>query len=309
MTRIADPAAGTRPGRGEASPEPAALTPNQLILHRAKRHPGLQIGGAVTLLIVLAALLAPWIAPHDPIQQDLLAKLRPPVWDAKGGWDHLFGTDIYGRDFFSRILYGARVSVVIGFFAALISAIVGSAIGILGGYFGGRVDAVVMYLVNVKLALPGLMVALALVSVTGGSILALVLVLAFLFWDRYAIVCRAVTQQIRVQDYVQAAVATGASNSRILLSEVLPNLTSQIIVLMSLEMALAIIVEASLSFLGLGVQPPTPSWGLLIAEGRQFLFFKPSLIVIPGIAIFLLVLAISLLGDGLRDVTATEGKE
>ncbi|MFC3227483.1 ABC transporter permease [Marinibaculum pumilum] len=288
--------------------EPATLTPNQLMRYRAKRHPGLLLGGGVTLAIVLAALLAPWIAPYDPIQQDLLAKLKPPVWAEGGSWAHVFGTDIYGRDFFSRILYGARVSVFIGFFAAFVSAIVGAAIGVVGGYFGGRVDAVVMYLVNVKLALPGLMVALALVSVTGGSILALVLILAFLFWDRYAIVCRTVTQQLRGQEFVQAAVATGASTPRILWSEILPNLFSHIVVMMSMEMALAIVVEAALSFLGLGVQPPTPSWGLLIAEGRQFLFFKPSLIVIPGIAIFVLVIAINLLGDGIRDVTATEGK-
>ncbi|MEW5421969.1 ABC transporter permease [Amorphus sp. 3PC139-8] len=287
--------------------ELAPMSPRQLYLYRARRHLGLQIGGAVVLIIVLMAIFAPLIAPYDPIKQDLLAKLRPPVW-VGGGWDHILGTDIYGRDFLSRLIYGARVSVMIGFFAAFVSAVVGSAIGILGGYFGGRVDAAVMYLINVKLSMPGILVALALVSLTGGSILALVLILALLFWDRYAIVCRTVTQQLKGQEFVQAAVATGASHARILVSELLPNLFSHIIVMMSMEMALAIVVEAALSFLGLGVQPPTPSWGLMIAEGRQFLFFKPSLIVLPGLAIFVLVIAINLFGDGIRDVTATEGK-
>lgn len=291
-----------------AGAAPAELTPRQLMRWRARRHIGLQLGAGVVATIVLLAVFAPWVSPHDPLDQNLLARLRPPVWAEGGSWEYPFGTDLYGRDYLSRLIHGARVSVTIGFFAALISAVIGSAIGILGGYFGGRTDAVVMYLINVKLALPGLLVALALVAVFGSSLLVLVLILAFLFWDRYAIVCRAVTQRIRVQEYVLAARATGAATWRILLREVLPNLYGPILVMMSLEMALAIVVEAALSFLGLGVQPPTPSWGLMIAEGRQFMFFKPSLMIIPGVAIFVLVIAINLLGDGIRDVTGGEGR-
>jgi peptide/nickel transport system permease protein len=178
----------------------------------------------------------------------------------------------------------------------------------IGGYFGGRVDNFIMYLINVKLALPGLLVALSLVSVFGGSILALILILSFLFWDRYAVVTRSVTQQIRVNDYITAAQALGTSRTRIIIGEVLPNVMNQIIVIASLEMAVAIIVEAALSFLGLGVQPPTPSWGLLLSEGRSYMFFMPYLINFPGLAIFFLVISINMMGDGIRDITAPEGR-
>ena len=197
---------------------------------------------------------------------------------------------------------------MIGFFAATVSAIVGSSLGIIGGYFGGRTDAFVMYLINVKLALPPILVALSLVSVFGGSIMALILILGFLFWDRYAVVTRSVTQQIRANDYVTAAEAVGASKLRILAGEILPNVMNQIIVIISLEMAVAILVEAVLSFLGLGIKPPTPSWGLLVSEGRDYMFFKPFLITIPCLAIFFLVIAINMLGDGIRDITAPEGR-
>jgi peptide/nickel transport system permease protein len=234
-------------------------------------------------------------------------RLLPPIW-AGGVWEHALGTDAFGRDYLSRLIFGARISIVIGFFSAVISAVVGSALGIVGGYYGGRIDAFVMYLINVKLALPGILVALSLVSVFGGSITALVLIIAFLFWDRYAVVTRAVTQQICVGEYITAARAVGASDFRIIVEEVFPNVVNYIIVILSLEMAVAILIEAALSFLGLGVQPPTPSWGLMVAEGRNYMFFLPSLIAIPGLAIFLLVLAINLLGDGIRDVTAPEGR-
>ncbi|HJO85776.1 MAG TPA: ABC transporter permease, partial [Rhodospirillales bacterium] len=172
----------------------------------------------------------------------------------------------------------------------------------------GRIDNFVMYLINVKLDLPGLLVDISLVSVFGGSILALILILSFLFWDRYAVVTRSVTQQIRVNDYITAAQALGTSRTRIIISEVLPNVMNQIIVIASLEMAVAIIVEAALSFLGLGVQPPTPSWGLLLSEGRSYMFFMPYLINFPGLAIFFLVISINMMGDGIRDITAPEGR-
>ena len=248
------------------------------------------------------------MAPFDPYDQDLTRRLIQPIWHKTGTWEHPFGTDALGRDYLSRIMFGSQVSLMIGFFAAIISAIVGSAIGMIGGYFGGRTDNIVMYLINVKLALPGLLVALSLVSVFGGSIIALILILSFLFWDRYAVVTRSLTQQIRVHDYIAAAQALGASKTRIILGEVLPNLMNQIIVIASLEMAVAIIIEAALSFLGLGIQPPTPSWGLLVSEGRSFMFFKPYLIVLPGLAIFFLVISINMMGDGIRDITAPEGR-
>ena len=283
-------------------------SPPELMKRRAKKHVGFILGGAVVLLVLILAVFAPLIAPFDPYEQTLTNRLLPPIWHEKGSWSHPFGTDALGRDYFSRVIFGARVSLMIGFFAAAVSAVVGSTLGMIGGYFGGKTDAVVMYLINVKLALPGLLVALSLVSVFGGSLIALICILAFLFWDRYAVVTRSVTQQIRANDYITAAQAVGASRLRIIIGEVLPNLMNQIIVIASLEMAVAILVEAALSFLGLGIQPPTPSWGLLVSEGRSFMFFKPYLVTIPGLAIFILVISINMMGDGIRDITAPEGR-
>jgi peptide/nickel transport system permease protein len=288
--------------------EVAVPSPPELMKRRAKSHLGFILGGSVVLFALLVAIFAPLLAPADPYDQDLTRRLIDPIWGAKGTWDHPLGTDALGRDYLSRIMFGSQVSLMIGFFAAAISAIVGSCIGMIGGYFGGRIDSFIMYLINVKLALPGLLVALSLVSVFGGSIIALILILSFLFWDRYAVVTRSVTQQIRVNDYITAAQALGTSHTRIILGEVLPNVMNQIIVIASLEMAVAIIIEAALSFLGLGIQPPTPSWGLLVSEGRSFMFFKPHLIILPGLAIFLLVIAINMMGDGIRDITAPEGR-
>lgn len=282
--------------------------PGEIMRRRARSHVGFLAGTGFVLLVVLLAVFAPWVSPSDPFTQNLDARLIDPFWARGGDWAHPLGTDSLGRDYLTRILFGARISLTIGFGAAIISGLVGSTVGIIGGYFGGRVDAVVMYLINVKLALPGILIALSLVSVFGGSLIALIAILGFLFWDRFAVVTRSVTQQIRGQEFVTAAQAVGASHTRILLREILPNVTSHIIVIASLEMAIAILVEAVLSFLGLGIQPPTPSWGLLISEGRNFMFFKPWLIALPGLALFFLVIAINLMGDGIRDITVPEGR-
>ena len=197
-------------------------SPPELMKRRAKSHLGFIFGGSVVLFALLVAIFAPLLAPADPYDQDLTRRLIDPIWGAKGTWDHPLGTDALGRDYLSRIMFGSQVSLMIGFFAAAVSAIVGSCIGMIGGYFGGRIDSFIMYLINVKLALPGLLVALSLVSVFGGSIIALILILSFLFWDRYAVVTRSVTQQIRVNDYITAAQALGTSHTRIILGEVLP---------------------------------------------------------------------------------------
>ena len=283
-------------------------SPREIMRRRARGHAGFLIGGGFVFLAVLSAVFAPWITAFDPFEQNLDARLLNPIWGEGGSWAHVFGTDSLGRDYLTRILYGARISLVVGFGAAVISGAVGSTIGIVGGYFGGRVDAFVMYLINVKLALPGILIALSMVSLFGGSLPALIAILGFLFWDRFAVVTRSVTQQIRGQDFVTAAEAVGASRARIIFREVLPNVMNQIIVIASLEVAIAILVEAVLSFLGLGIQPPTPSWGLLVSEGRNFMLFKPYLITLPGLAIFFLVIAINLMGDGVRDITAPEGR-
>lgn len=273
---------------------------------RIIRHRGLLLGGLILLAIVSMALAAPWIAPHDPYAQDLGRRLVPPFWHDKGDWTHPLGTDGLGRDYLSRLMYGARISLLIGISTVSISALIGSFLGILAGYFGGRVDLAVSFLIMVRLAMPVILVALAVVALVGGSLQVVILVLGFLLWDRFAVVMRASTQLVRSADYVKAAQAAGASTLRILVSEILPNVLGQLVVVITLEMARAILLEAALSFLGLGVQPPLPSWGLMVSEGKEFMLFTPWVITIPGVALFLLVLAINLLGDGIRDVTAPE---
>jgi peptide/nickel transport system permease protein len=264
--------------------------------------------GAVVMLIVLCvAIFAPLLTQYDPYQQSLLARMKPPVF-LGGTSEHWLGTDGLGRDFWARLAYGARISLMIGILAAVISGIIGSTLGILAGYFGGKVDMVVTFLINVRLAMPVVLVALAVVALFGGSLVVVVSVLGLLLWDRFAVVLRSATMQVREQEYVAAAEVLGASLPRILFKDILPNVMNHLIVIFTLEMAHAIILEAALSFLGLGVQPPTPSWGLMISEGKDMLLFEPWLITIPGVALFFLVLAINMLGDGLRDVTAPEGR-
>ena len=185
---------------------------------------------------------------------------------------------------------------------------IGTALGILGGYFGGRLDMVITFIITLRLSLPFVLVAVAVVGLVGGSLKVVIITLGLLLWNRYAVVMRSATQQIRNQDYIPAAQAVGCSTLRILLSEIMPNILNSLVVVATLEMANAILLEAALSFLGLGVQPPTPSWGLMVSEGKDFLFFEPWLITIPGVALFLLVLAINLVGDGIRDVTAPENR-
>ncbi|WP_200925892.1 ABC transporter permease [Methylobacterium sp. Leaf93] len=290
------------------APLPASRSPTALALRRGLHHGGFMIGAVILGVIVLAALAAPLIAPHDPYAQDVSRRLIPPIWNAKGSWDHALGTDKLGRDYLSRLIYGSQISLLIGIAAACISGLIGTVLGICAGYFGGKVDAVVSYVVTTRLAMPVVLVALAMASLVGGSLKVVVLVLGLLLWDRFAVVTRAATRQIRDQDFVAAARAAGFSNARILFQEILPNIFNALIVVATLEMAHAILLEAALSFLGLGVQPPLPSWGLMIAEGKPYMFFQPWVITIPGVALLVLVLAINLLGDGLRDVTAPEGR-
>jgi peptide/nickel transport system permease protein len=290
------------------SKEDLAPTPAAQMRRRAARNISLIVGGGVVLTITLCAIFAGFIAPHDPYQQDLTARLISPVWMDGGSWEHIFGTDHLGRDYFSRLLYGARISLLIGTVTALISGVIGTALGVCAGYFGGRVDTVVMFLITVRLSMPVILVALATVALFGGSLKVVVGVLGFLLWDRFAVVIRSSTMQIRNQDYIISAQALGCSQLRIIMTEIMPNLLNNLIVIATLEMATAIIIEAGLSFLGLGVQPPLPSWGLMIAEGKDMMLFLPWIITIPGVALFILVFSINLVGDGVRDVTAPENR-
>jgi peptide/nickel transport system permease protein len=284
---------------------PSAQT---LLRRRIFGHKGLLIGATLLTIIILMALLAPLIAPHDPYAQDLTRRLLPPIWHEKATWAHPLGTDNLGRDYLSRIIYGARISLLIGVAVMIISGLIGSSLGLAAGYFGGRVDMAIMFFITVRLAMPLILVALAVVALVGGSLWVVILVLGLLKWDRFAVVMRAATQQVRSLDYVAAAEASGASAPHIIVSEVLPNVMPQLIVVASVEAASAILLEAALSFLGLGVQPPLPSWGLMIAEAKAYMFFSFWLIAIPGSALAVLVLAINMLGDGIRDVSTPGGR-
>ena len=285
-------------------PSPAAL-----LRRRIFGHAGLLIGSAVLIAIVAMALLAPWIAPHDPYDQVLDRKLIPPVWaeSDKAGWTHPLGTDHFGRDYLSRLIWGARISLIIGLSAMLISGIIGTVVGVVAGFFGGRVDMVANFLITTRLSMPVVLVAIAVVSLVGSSLTVVIWVLGLLIWDRFAVVMRSATMQVRNLDFVAAAQALGCSTPRIVFSEILPNTANHLIVVATVEMAHAILLEAALSFLGLGVQPPEPSWGLMISEAKGLMFFDGWLIAIPGTALFALVLSINLLGDGVRDVTAPGG--
>jgi peptide/nickel transport system permease protein len=290
--------------------EVLAPSPGFLLRRRILGQFGLMFGGTVLLAIVLMAVFASVISPHDPYDQQLARSLIPPIWhaSAKATWAHPLGTDHLGRDYLSRLFYGAQVSLLIGFSAMAISGVIGTTMGVLAGYFGGRVDMVINFIITTRLSMPVVLVALAVVSLIGSSLTVVIWVLGLLIWDRFAVVMRSATQQVRSLEFITAAEAAGCSTPRILLGELAPNVMNHLIVVATLEMAHAILLEAALSFLGLGVQPPMPSWGLMISEAKGLMYFDPWLIGIPGMGLLLLVLSINLLGDGLRDVTAPENR-
>jgi peptide/nickel transport system permease protein len=252
-------------------------------------------GACIVGLVVLAAVAGPWLAPFDPSAQDLASRLEGP------SWLHWFGLDELGRDIFSRVLSGARVSLLVGVIVVSVSATAGTLIGCVAGYFGGIVDDAISRLVDILLAFPGLLLAIALVAVLGPSFTNVALALTLIGWVGYARLARAQVLQAREFDYVQAARALGASTPRILLRHLLPTVLPALSVQATLGMAGAILSEAALSFLGLGVQPPTPSWGAMLNYGRAHLLDAPHLTIFPGLAMAALVLGFNFLGDGLRE--------
>jgi peptide/nickel transport system permease protein len=269
---------------------------------RVLRNAGLAFGAAIVGVVLFCAVFAELLMPHDPFAQDLTRRLLPPFWMEGHDPAHLLGTDQLGRDYLSRLILGARISMLIGITAVIVSGLIGITLGVIGGFFGGRIDDVVMFVITTRLAIPLILVALAVVSLVGSSLTVVVLTLGLLLWDRFAVVARTTTMQVRTLDYVSAAWAAGCSRAWILGREVLPNILSPLAVVATLEMALAILLEAVLSFLGLGVPPPLPSWGLMISEGKEYMFFDPWVIFVPGVTLFVLVMGINLLGDGLRDL-------
>lgn len=270
---------------------------------------GLYTGAIIIGIIVLMAIFAPWIAPHSPYDQSLNDRLIRPVFMDGGTWNHILGTDHLGRDYLSRLIYGARLSLIIGFGTIVISAILGIGLGLIGGYYGGRTDMAVMFLLTVRLSLPIMLAAISLVGLLGNSLPLMMLVLACFLWDQFLVVTRSLTMRLRNAEFVLAARAAGLSDWRIMVQEILPNLVSPLVVVATLEMAHAILLEAALSFLGLGVRPPDASWGLMIAEAKDFVFFEPWLVNIPGLAIFILVAGITFLGEGLRTLLAPDASQ
>jgi peptide/nickel transport system permease protein len=270
-------------------------------LRHVRSHPAMVVGGLILLILVLSAAAAPLLAPADPLRTGFTTRVRPP---AVLGYPSQFalGSDNLGRDILSRVLYGGRVSLSIAAAAVVLSAVVGVTMGLLTGYVGGRLDDLIMRIVDVQLAFPVVLLAIAVIAVIGTSIPALLGVLVLAGWVIYARTVRATVLSLKHHDYVQAARALGAGDARIVVRHILPNAQAPILVLATVQVATMLLLESGLSFLGLGIQPPTPSWGKMLAEGRDYLSNAWWLSTFPGIAISLAVLGANLVGDGIRDL-------
>jgi peptide/nickel transport system permease protein len=255
----------------------------------------------IVVVMTLVAVLAPLIAPHSPTEQSLPDKLLPPAWQEGGGSKHLLGTDLLGRDVLSRLIYGARVSMSVALAALLAGGGIGLMLGILSGYVGGRVDAFIMRVVDATLTFPTILIALLLTVSLGQGLRTIVIAIAFIIWARFARIVRGEVLGVKARDFVALARVHGCSNLRIMAIHIVPNVMNTFMVLLTLHIGFVIIVEASLSFLGAGIAPPTPSWGQMVADGRGHIAGAWWLSVVPGLAILLVVLAFNLFGDWLRD--------
>lgn len=253
------------------------------------------IGIAIVFILCLLSLFAPFLSPYNPVEQNLYERLQPP------GISHLLGQDSLGRDILSRIIYGSRVSLKVGIITIFISGSIGIIIGSIAGYYGGRIDALLMQICDIFLAFPGLLMAITLIAILGPGINNVIFALCIMGWVSYARLVRGQILSLKNMDYIQAAVASGLSDFRIIFRHLLPNMMTPLIVHSTFGMAGAIVAEAGLSFLGLGVQSPETSWGMMLSEGRRFLLIAPHMTTFPGLAIMAVVLGFNLLGDGLRD--------
>ena len=283
---------------------PWYTVPLQLLrgMFQVRRFPGVAMV-ILVFLLVIPGFFAEWIAPHDPIKGSLAARLKPPMWEKGGSSTYPLGTDKVGRDVLSRIIYGARISLRVSLEAIVVSGFIGTTLGLIAGYFGGRVDAFIMRMVDISLGLPIILVALVFVSVPafGPSLTTLVTVITFLLWARYARQVRGETLSIKERDFIARARVAGASHARIMFRYILPNIVNTLIVLATLQVGFVILLESSLSFLGAGVPRPTPAWGLMVADGRELIVTAWWLSMFPGLAIMLTVLSLNLVGDWLRD--------
>ncbi|MDN5925880.1 MAG: ABC transporter permease [Hyphomicrobiales bacterium] len=264
-------------------------------------------GTVIVVAILFVAIFAPFVAPSDPNAQDLLDRLLPPVWRQDGTVNHLLGTDAYGRDVLSRLVYGSRISIIVGVAAMMLSCVVGTVLGMLAGYKGGRQEALIMRIADAQLAVPAILLAILVVATMGGSLFNLVVVLGISSWMIYARVIFGMTKSIKELPYVEAAVSQGAGVAYTLRRHILPQLVPVLTVISTLQVAQMILTETALSFLGLGIPPPTPSWGNILAEGRDRLLVAPWIANAAGIAIVILVWGINMLGNGLREELDPKG--
>lgn len=272
-----------------------------MALKRLARRRTAVFGLVVVATVLLAAAFAPWLTPFDPLEQEINQRLREPGWQTAEGRVHALGTDHLGRDILARVIFGSRIALVVGLSAVLISGVLGMAIGLVSGYFGGKVDDFFMRLADIQLAFPFILLAIAVIGVLGPSLRNIIIVIGVSSWVVYARVVRGEVLSIREREFVQAAIALGSRDGRVLVRHVLPNAFTPWLVVATLDMARVIVIESALSFLGLGVQPPTPTWGGMLADGRVYLSTAWWLATFPGLAILVTVLGINLLGDGLRD--------
>lgn len=266
-------------------------------------------GMALIAALLFMALAAPLLAPHDPTDQDLMARLKPPAWSEKGTWNHVLGTDHLGRDVLSRVIYGSRVSLLVGAAVVLLAGTFGTVLGMIAGYSRGRADNLIMRWIDTQVAFPGLLLALIILAVIGPSLFTVIIVLSINGWMVYGRMTRSAVLSVRETAYVEAAEILGCKSRRVIFRHVLPNLTSPLLTLAILEFARIVLAEAALSFLGLGIQPPATSWGLDVASGKDYMFRAWWLVTFPGIAISITVLAINLVASWMRLISDPQERE
>ena len=283
--------------------------PDLPLTYRILHEPRAVFGLIVLGLMLLAAVFAPWLSPHDPLEQDLLSSFLPPSWQANGDPVFLLGTDNLGRDIASRLIYGARTALIVALVAAALAALLGTVLGMLAGFYGGKTDMLISRAVDIWMSFPAVLLSIVLVAVIGAGLHAVIIAIVIIDWTRFCRVIRAETMVQRERDYVASAITIGLPRVRILFQEIFPNLIPLLIVLLTLEMGIAIVVETILSFVGLSVASDTPTWGNLIQEGRQYIHQVPWLLGLPVACVVLAVLGLNALGDGIKEVIDPETRQ